>query len=121
MDPSLSSSLASTQPYPMIFAITQAPPPQNPKYLGSSLDIDAFMNQPGHTTIVNTIIDRNRETIIENFLRDNVVVFGFRRPSPLDTFDPSYPLFVRLPSTIGPFNPSDHFFILEGGHKMVQP
>ena len=43
----------------------------------SSIDIEAFMNQPGHATIVNAIIDQNKETIMENFLWDNVGVFEF--------------------------------------------
>ena len=43
-----------------------------------------------------------------NLLRDNVGIFGFGRPPPLDISDPTHPLLGRLPPPIGP---SDPFFI----------
>lgn len=68
-------------------------PSKNPGELGSSIDIEAFMNQPGHATIVNAIIYKNKETIMENFLLDNVGVFEFGRPPPLNITDLAHPLF----------------------------
>ncbi len=112
MDSSLSSSSSSAKSYPSILTVTHDPPPQNLEELGPSLDIDTFMHQLGHMTIANAIIGRNRETIMVDFLRDNVGVFGFGRPPPLDIYDPVHSLFGRLPPPIGPFDPSDPFFIL---------
>ena len=82
------------------------PPPQNPEEPGSSIDIEAFMNQPGHATIVNAIIDQNKETIMENFLRDNVGVFEFGRPPPLDITDPAHRLFGWQPPQVEPADPN---------------
>ena len=57
---------------------------------------------------------------MENFLRDNVSVFGFGRPPPLDISDPTHTLFGRFPPPIGPSDPNDPFFISESGHQMIQ-
>ena len=57
----------------------------------SPIDIEAFMNQPGNAVLVNAIINKNKETIMANFQRDNVGAFDFGRPPPL--LDPSHPLF----------------------------
>ena len=51
------------------------------------------MNQPSHVTIVNAIIDRNKETIMENYVRDIVGAFDFGCPSPTNISDPAHPLF----------------------------
>ena len=83
MDPSQSGNTSRAQPYPVVSITPSDPPPQTPEDLGSFIDIEAFMNQPGHATIVNAIIDRNKETIMENFLRDNVGLFEFGRPPPI--------------------------------------
>lgn len=80
MDPNLSGSSISAQPYPLVSLVTHNPLLNNPKESNPSLDIDAFMNQLGYATIINSIIDQNRETIMENLMRDNVHVFGFGRP-----------------------------------------
>ena len=56
MDPDLSSSSTTTQ-LQLVSSITHDPPPQNLEEESPSLDIDAFMNQLGNATIVNTIID----------------------------------------------------------------
>ncbi len=70
-------TLANTQPDAKATIIT-LDPLENPKDMGPSpLDIDALMNQPEHATLFNYIIDRIRETIMVNFQRDNVSVFGF--------------------------------------------
>lgn len=69
------------------------PPLQNLQEMGSSIDIEGFMNQPGNATIVNAIIDRNKETIMENFLTENVGSFEFGRPPPSDITNPNHPLF----------------------------
>ena len=49
----------------MVSMTTHDPPQKNLKYFGHSLDIDALMNQLGHATIINAIIDRNREIIMQ--------------------------------------------------------
>jgi len=68
----------------MAFVITHGPPLENLKdMVPSLLDIDAFINQPGHATLVNVIINRNKETIMENFHRDKIGAFDFGRPPPL--------------------------------------
>ena len=64
------------------------------------------MNQPGHATIVNAIIDRNKETIMENLLRDNVGLFEFGRPPPVDITDPTHPLFGWQPPQVEPADPN---------------
>ena len=61
------------------------------KAMPSSTAIEVFMNQPGNAVLVNVIIDKNKETIMANFRRDNVGTFDFGRPPPL--LDPSHPLF----------------------------
>ena len=68
----------------------------------SPFDIEAFMNQPGNALLVNAIIDKNKETIMANFQRDNVRVFDFGRPPPFS--DPSHPLFGMLPPPIGSYD-----------------
>ena len=68
MDPSQSGNTSRAQPYLTISITSSDPPPKTPKDPSSSIDIEAFMNQPGHATIVNAIIDHNKETIMENFL-----------------------------------------------------
>ena len=93
MDPSHSGNTSRVHPYPVESIVPSDPPPQTPEDPGSSIDIEAFMNQPGHATILNAIIDRNKETIMENFLRDNVGLFEFGRPPPIDITDPTHPLF----------------------------
>ena len=67
------------------------------------------MNQPGHATIVNVIIDRNRETMMENFQRDNIGAFGFGRPPPLDASDPAHPLYGMVPPSFSALDPNDPF------------
>ena len=57
MDPSHSSNTSRAQPYPIVSMMPSDPPPQILEEPGSSIDIEAFMNQLGHTTIVNVIID----------------------------------------------------------------
>ena len=37
------------------------------KAIPSPMDLEAFMNQPGNAVLVNAIIDKNKETIMENF------------------------------------------------------
>lgn len=101
MDPSLSSSMVWAQPYPIVLEAPADLPSQTPKETCSSIDIDSFMNKLGYMTIVNTIIDRNRDTIMENILRDNVVTFDFGCPPPIDILDPTHPLFGwKTPSTM---------------------
>jgi hypothetical protein len=67
------------------------------------------MNQPGHATIVNAIIDKNRETIMANFQHDNIGAFGFGRPPPLDTSDPTHPLYGMVPPFTNTFEPNNPF------------
>jgi hypothetical protein len=93
MDPSLSSSIAWTQPYPIVSTTPLDPPPPILEISSFVLDIDAFINQPGHVTIINAIIDQNRETIMAKFLRDNVSVFDFGRSPPINITDPVHSLF----------------------------
>ena len=57
---------------------------------------------------------------MENFLRDNVGVFGFGRPPPLDISDPADPLLGRLPLPISLSDPNDPIFIPKGGYQMTQ-
>lgn len=121
MDLNLSNSSASAQPYPPVSSVTHNPPPQNLEESSPSLDRDAFMNQLGHATIINTIIDQNKETIMANFLRDNVGVFGFGRPQPLDISDLAHLLFGRLPPPIVLSDPNDPFFIPQGAYQTTQP
>ena len=64
------------------------------------------MNQPGHATIVNAIIDHNKETIMANFLQDNVGLFEFGRPPPIDITDPAHPLFGWQPPQVEPADPN---------------
>ena len=64
------------------------------------------MNQPGHATILNAIIDRNKETIMVNFLRDNVGLFEFGRPPPFDITNPTHPLFGWQPPQVELANPN---------------
>ena len=106
MDPSHSGNVSRAQPYPVVSMTQSDPSPQNLEEPGSSIDIEAFMNQPGHATIINAIIDRNKETIMENFLRDNVGVFEFWRPPPIDIIDPTHPLFGWQPPQVEPINPN---------------
>ena len=68
MDPSQSGKRSCTQLYPTVSITSLDPPPQTPEDPGPSIDIEAFMNQLGHATIINAIIDCNKETIMENFL-----------------------------------------------------
>ena len=68
MDPSQSGNTSRAQLYPTVSITSSDPPPKIPEDPGSFIDIETFMNQPGHATIVNAIIDRNKETIMENFL-----------------------------------------------------
>ncbi len=70
----------------------------------SCTDIEAFMNQPRNAVLVNAIIDKNKETIMANFRRENVGTFDFGRPPPLS--DPSHPLFGQLPPPIGSYDPN---------------
>ena len=93
MDLIQSGNTSHTQSYPTVSITPSDPPPQTPDDLGSSIDIEAFMNQPGYATIINAIIDRNKETIMENFLRDNVGLFKFGCPPPINITDPTHPLF----------------------------
>ena len=93
MGPSHSSNTTQAQPYPIVSMMPLDPPPQILEETCSAIDIDAFMNQPGHTTIVNAIIDWNKETIMENFLRDNVGIFEFEHPPPTNIKNPTNPLF----------------------------
>ena len=106
MDPSQSGNTSRAQPYPIVSITSSDPPPKTPEDPGSSIDIEAFMNQPGHATIVNAIIDRNKETIMENFLRDNVGLFKFGRPPPIDITDPTHPLFGWRPPQVEPVDPN---------------
>ena len=55
MDPSHSSSIAQAQPYTIVSMAPLDPPPQTLEEIGSSIDIDAFMNQLGNETIVNAL------------------------------------------------------------------
>ena len=93
MDPSLSSSTAQAQPYPIVSMAPLDPPPQILEESGSTLEIDALMNQPRHATIVNAIIDQNIETIMKNFLIDNVGVFDFGCTTPTNNKNNTHPLF----------------------------
>ena len=93
MDPSHSGNTSRYQSYPIVSMPPSDPPLQTPEDLGSSIDIEAFMNQLGHATIVNVIIDRNKETIMANFLRDNVGAFESGHPPPIDITNPTHPLF----------------------------
>ena len=68
MDPSHSSNTSRAQLYPIVSMMPPDPPPQISKETSFFMNIDAFMNQPGHATILNAIIDWNKETIMENFL-----------------------------------------------------
>ena len=56
MDPSHSSNIAQAHPYTIVSMMPPEPPLQIPEETGSSMDIDAFMNQPSHVTIFNAII-----------------------------------------------------------------
>lgn len=75
------------------------------KAMPSPDDIEAFMNQCGNVVLVNAIIDKNKETIMANFQRDNVGAFDFGRPPPLS--DPSHPLFGQLLPPIGSYVPKE--------------
>ena len=57
MDPRHSDNTSRAHPYPVISMMPPNPPPQILEEIGSSIDINAFMNQPSHATIVNAIID----------------------------------------------------------------
>lgn len=104
MDPSHSGNTSQAHPYLMVSMTPSNPPPQIPEELRSSIDIEAFMNQLGHATIVNAIIDQNKETIITNVLRDNVGVFEFGRPPPIDITDLNHLLFGWQPPQVEPAN-----------------
>ena len=117
MDPSHSSNITQAQPYPIVSMMPPDPPPKIQKETCYSIDIDAFMNQPGHTTIVNAIMDRNKETIMENFLRDNVGAFDFGCPPPINILDPTHPLFGWQPPFIGSYGPYDPFFSPNNGYQ----
>ena len=86
------------------------PPSYSPeKSIPSSTDLEAFMNQPGNAMLVNAIIDKNKETIMENFQRDNVGAFDFGRPPALS--DLSHPLFGQVPPPIGSYDPNHPSYI----------
>ena len=120
IDPSHSSSTSRLEPYPIISMMQPDPPLQIPEETSSSIDIDAFMNQPGHATIVNAIIDRNKETIMENFLRDNVGAFEFGRPPPIDISDPTHLLFGWQPPSVGSSILNDPFSSLNTWYQRPQ-
>ena len=64
------------------------------------------MNQLAHANIVNAIINLNKETIMENFLRDNVGVFKFGHPPPIDIKNPTHPLFGWQAPQVEPVDPN---------------
>ena len=117
MDPSHSSSTSRVDPYPIISTMQPNPLLQIPEETSSSIDIDAFMNQPGHATIVNAIIDQNKETIMENFLRDNVGAFEFGHPPPIGISNPTHPLFGLKPPSVGSSVLNDPFSLLNKGYQ----
>ena len=67
------------------------------------------MNQLGNATLVNAIIDKNINTIIEKFQKDKIEEPNFENPIPL--LDPSHPLFGKLPLPIGPNDPNHPLYI----------
>lgn len=79
--------LDQTQSLPL----STPPSSSQEKATPSPNDIETFMNQLGNAVLVNAIIDKNKETIMANFKRDNIRAFNFGRPPPLS--DPSHPLF----------------------------
>ena len=78
------------------------------------------MNQPSHATIVNAIIDQNKETIMENLLRNNVGAFEFGRPQALNISDPTHPLFGWQPPSVGSYILNDPFSSLNKGYQPPQ-
>ena len=104
--------LEQTSSLPLI-----TPPSYSPeKATPSSTDLEAFMNQPGNAVLVNAIIDKNKEMIMENFQRDNVGAFDFGRLPPLSLS--SHPLFGKLPPPIGSSDPNHPSYI---SHDEPQP
>ena len=68
MDPYPTSNSVGTPLDPVTTTSTHDPSPSTPAKLGTSpQDIEAFMNQLGNATLVNSIIDKNLNTIIANF------------------------------------------------------
>ena len=96
------------------------PPMQIPEETGSSIDIDAFMNQPGHATIVNAIIDQNKEITMKKFLTNNFCTFDFGCPPPTNILDPTHPLFGWQPPSVGSFIPHDPFSLVKKGYQPPQ-
>ena len=68
MEPYPTSSLTSAHLDLVTPINTCNPPPPSPEKLGPSpQDIGVFMNHPGNATFVNSIIDKNINTIMEYF------------------------------------------------------
>ena len=65
---------------------------------------------------MNAIIEKNKETIMANFQKDNTRASDFENPTPLS--DPSHPLFGKIPPSIGPKNHNNLFYI---PHKENNP
>ena len=92
------------------------PSPQNPKNLRpTTSSLKAFMNQPNDMVLVNSIIDKNKYTIMMNLQRNNVSTFGFGRAlPPIGRDDPSHPLYGMFQP---PIDPNDPFFDPRGAYQ----
>ena len=100
MEPYPTSSLASAPLDLMTPISTCNPPPSTPKKPGPSpQDIEAFMNQLENVTLVNAIIDKNINTIMENFQKDKIEKPDYENPTPL--LDPSHPFLESFHHQLG--------------------
>lgn len=79
------------------------------------------MNQLGHATIVNAIIDQNKETIMANVQCDNISTFGFGRPPPMDMTDPTHPLYGMVLPFTNTFDPNDSFCMSSAIQQILDP
>ena len=75
------------------------------------------MIQPGNATLVNSIIDKNKDTIMENFQKDNVGAFNFGKPTPL--LDLMHLLFRKLPPPISLDDPNHPLYIPQEEPKLI--
>ena len=105
MDPYPTSSSAGPPLDPITPISMYNTSPSTPtKLVPSPKDTEAYMNQLGNATLVNAIIDKNLNIIIENIHKDKTKEPVFVNPIPL--LDPSHPLFGKLPPPIGLDDPN---------------
>ena len=96
--------------------ICNPPPLTLEKPRPSPQDIEAFMNQLGNATLVNAIIDKNINTIMENFQKDKIEEPNFE--SLILLLDPSHRLFGKLPPPIGLDDPNHPLYIPREENKI---